>query len=406
MVPEMGKTGEVKKASSLIASFLKIFFIPALYLIYRFRFDRKTSKHINRPCVILCNHTNVIDQFVVGVGFRFAINFVASDSIFRYGLLSRIMVALVQPIPFSKGSSDLIAVRNMFSVIKQGGAIAMFPSGNRSFFGDECTIVGGIGKLVKKLNAPLVLVQIRGGYNTKARWKVKTNRGKMTAGVTKVINTEELASMSNEEVDKIIQQELNHNEFEYNKTAQIIYRGRHKAEYLESVLFYCPQCSDTESLCSKGNDFYCRKCGMKVRINDTGFFEKTENAEKTPETILEWGRIQLNYFKGFDFSPFKNEALFKDSNISLFRAERAKKEYLLGEGSIELYEDKFNICGQDFPFTETTTAIQGVRKFTVYRGNEVFAVYAPYRTNFMKYMICNYHLRNKKLETKEEYYGY
>jgi hypothetical protein len=51
-------------------------------------------------------------------------------------------------------------------------------------------------------------------------------------------------------------------------------------------------------------------------------------------------------------------------------------------------------------------AVQGVRKLTIYHGEEVFAVEAPKRTNLMKYMICGYHLRNKTLDLKGEYYGY
>ena len=264
----------------------------------------KTSKGINKSCFILSNHQTVLDQFAVGVGFRFGVNFVASDTIFRYGLKSKLMMALVRPIAFSKGSSDLIAVKNMMSVIKSGGCVVMFPSGNRSFFGAESTIVPGIGKLAKKFNVDLVLVQVRGGYFTIPRWKVKPNKGKMQAVVSRVVKASELALMKNEEVDAIIRQELAFNDFEYNKTARIAYRGRQKAEYLESVLFYCPECKSMESLCSKGNEFFCRDCGARVSINEYGFFDKIENARNIPDTIFEWGNAQLDYIKNFDFSGF------------------------------------------------------------------------------------------------------
>ena len=362
----------------------------------------------------------MIDQFALSMGFRFGINYVASDTIFRHGLLSKLMVALVQPIPFSKGSSDFVAVKNMISVVKDGGCVAMFPSGNRSFFGEENTIVSGIGRLVKTLNAPLVLVQIKGGYNTKARWKAKTNKGKMTASVVKTLQTDELSRLTNEELDKIILDVLSFNEYKYNKEAQIVYRGNHKAEYLESVLFYCPECSSLTGLHSKGNEFLCRDCKMKVRINETGFFERVQSAEKTPETILDWGHKQLDFVKSFDFSPYKDTPLFCDHNISLMKAERAKKEYLLGKGAIELFEDRLCICGQMFYFKDITMAIQGVRKLTIYRDAEVYAVKSPFRTNLMKYMVYGYHFRNKNLDAcvssikggnqknnpPKEYYGY
>ena len=399
-----------KKASSLVFFLFRIVFIPALFLLYRFRFDWKSARGIKRPCLILSNHQAGFDQFALTMGFRFGINYVATDTIFRHGLLSRLMVALVRPIPFSKGSSDLIALKSMMGVIKAGGCVGMFPSGNRSFYGDECKIVPGIGRLARKFNVPLVLVQLRGGFNTLPRWKVKPSIGKVTAVVTRVVQPQELAAMTGAEIDEIIRREIGFDEFAWNKTAQIEFRGRRKAEYLESVLFYCPECKSLGQtkggLCSKGNEFFCLDCGARVTINGTGFFEKVANAESLPDTILEWGRMQIDHVKGFDFSGFTDEPLFVDDDIVFSRAERAKKEHFLGRGTIGLYADRLVVCGRDFPFVDITMAIQGVRKMTVYRKDEIYAVLCPHRTNLMKYMICGYHLRNKALDTKEEYYGY
>ena len=316
------------------------------------------------------------------------------------------MMALVRPIPFSKGSSDLSAVRNMMSIIKSGGSVGMFPSGNRSCYGTESRIVPGIGKLAKKFNVPLVLVQIRGGYNTLPRWKVKPSHGKVTVVVTRIVKAEELALMSCEDVDRIIQEELSFNEFEYNKTAQIVFKGNKKAEYLESMLFYCPSCNSFKDLCSDGNDFFCKSCDARVTINETGFFEKINNAEKLPDTILEWGQKQLDFIKSFDFSKFVDKPVFSDANISFFKAERAKSETLLGTGSMEFFPDRLVVCGHVFLLAETTMAIIGARKLTIYNKDGVYAVVSPFRTNLMKYMICGYHLRNKMLDIKEEFYGY
>ena len=404
--PGRKQAQRVKKASSFFFWILRLCFTPALYLLYRFKFEKKTSKGIKRPCLILANHQTGFDQFAVGLGFNFGINYVATDTIFRHGLLSKIMVALTRPIPFSKGNSDLIAVKNMISVIKDGGCVGMFPSGNRCFYGTESLLVQGIGKLAKKLNVPVVLVQIRGGYNTLPRWKTKPSKGKMIALVTRIIHSEELAAMSNDELDKIIQQELSFNECEYNKTAQIVYHGRHKAEYLESLLFYCPECNSLSGLFSQGNEFFCRDCGARVRINGVGFFEKTAKAGKIPDSILEWSNVQLDYIKSIDYSGFTAQPLFSDNNINLFKAERARDEVLIGSGSMEFYADRMRVCGREFLLGEVTMAVVGVRKLTIYGKDGVYAVIAPFRTNLAKYMICGYHLRNKILGIREEFYGY
>ena len=403
---ETKKIRRVKKANNFMYWILRVVFTPALYLLYRFKFDKSGSKHIKRPCLILSNHQTVFDQFAVGMGFRFGINFIASDTIFRHGILSWFMKVLGRPIPFSKGSTDLIAIKNMVSVAQEGGCVGLFPSGNRSFFGDECKIMPGTGKLAKKLNVPLVLVQMRGGFNVLPRWKKKPNKGKMTCSVSRIVSAEELAALTSDEVDEIIRQELCIDDFSYNKTAGIRYRGRNKAEYLESVLFYCPECGSLNKLFSNGNEFLCRSCGAKVLLNETGFFEKIANAEKIPDTILEWGARQLEYVKSFDFSGFTEKPVFSDDNIILKKAQRAEKEELLGKGAIALYADRVVACGHEFPLSETTMAIIGVRKMTIFHKDSVYAVVAPYRLNLVKYMICGYRLRYKILNIKEGYYGY
>jgi len=402
----MNKNNTVRKASAFVFFILRAFLRPFMFFFYRFLFETKTSRNIKPPCLILSNHQTVHDQFLVGLGFKFGINFIASDTLFRYGLGSWFMKVLGRPIPFSKGNSDLIAIKNMMSVIKDGGCVGMFPSGNRSFFGEESTIIGGIGKLAKKFKVPLVLVQIRGGFFTLPRWAAAVSLGKIRASVVRVVQPEELAALSGEEIDGIIRQEICYNEYEYNKTAQISYRGRRKAEYLEAALFYCPQCRSMTALHSHGNDIFCCDCGARVRINDTGFFERIANAEKIPETILDWSRLQLDYVKGFDFSPFADRPIFNDGKIIFSKAQRAKREDRLGEGLIELYNDRMVICGKEFLHTETTTAIHGIRKMTIYGKDGVYAALAPFRTNLVKYMICGYHLRNKILNNGEEYYGY
>ena len=400
------KRDRIKKANTLIFRLLR-FLIPIMWSKYRFRFEYNTSKGIKRPCLILSNHQTSFDQFAVAAGFKFGINVIASDSIFRHGLQSWFMKILVRPVPFSKGSADASAIIKMFDIIKQGGSVGMFVSGNRSFFGEECTIKQGIGKLAKKMGVPVVLVQLRGGYNTKPRWKNKPNKGKMRASVTRVISAEEIKTLSVDQMEDIIQKELYFNEFEWNAAEQIVFRGKHKAEYLERVLFYCPECKSLESLCSKGNEFFCKSCGMRVQINGTGFFEKINNAENCPDTILEWSKMQLEYIKAINYSEYTDKPLFYDQNIRLSSVIRSKKDELLGKGTMELFGDRLRICGKDMLITNIKDmSIQSYNRLIIYSDEGEFTVDMSTLGNAMKYMICGYHLKNIALNIQNGHYGY
>jgi len=403
----MKKKHDIKKASNAIFAVLRFILTPILWQKYRFKFEYETSKDIKRPCVILSNHQTAFDQFAVGVGFKFAINYIASDSIFRHGLQSLLMKILAHPIPFSKGSSDASAIIKMFTVIKEGGCVGMFVSGNRSFFGEECTLKPGVGKLVKKMNVPVVLVKMRGGYNTKPRWKNKPNKGRMYAGVTRIIKPEELQTLSGDQLDEIIIRELYINEFEWNAKEKIEYLSKYKAEYLERVLFFCPECGKIETLASKGNEFFCNECGMRVEINGTGFFNKINNADKCPDTILEWSKMQLEYIKNIDYGIYKENPLLKDRNVTLLQAVRSKKDVLLGKGLVELYNDRLRICGNDFLIEKLKDmSIQSYNRLMIYMENGEYTMDMPFRGNAMKYMICAYHLKNTASNAQNAGYGY
>jgi hypothetical protein len=317
------------------------------------------------------------------------------------------MIFLSNPIPFSKGSTDSSAIKKMFSVIKQNGSIGMFISGNRSFFGEECTIKPGIGKLVKKMGVPVVLVRMRGGYNTKARWKSSPNKGKMRVAVTRIVSPEELKTISSEQLDDIIKNELYFKEFEWNSKEKIPFYGKHKAEFLERVLFFCPECKEFESCRSKGNEFFCVSCGMRVKIDDFGFFEKINNAQNCPDTILEWSKMQLEYIKSFDYSDFKEKPVFGDQDIRFSCAIRSKKDELLSKGEMKLFADRLWICGNIFTVESIMDiAIQSYNRLMIYTDKGEFTVDMPERSNAMKYMICCYHLRNIALNIQDAHYGY
>jgi len=401
------KKKKIKKANSFFFWLLRCVLKPVLYFKNGYRFEMKSSRGIKRPCLILSNHQTKFDQFAIGAGFRFGVNFVGSESLFRHGFGSWLMKVLARPIPISKGTADVTAVKDIISVIKDGGAVALFPSGNRSFFGEESYISPTIGKLAKKLKVPVVLVSIRGGYNTKPRWMPKTNKGKMRARVARIIKPEELAALSDAEVYDIINKELYFDEFEWNREKQMCFRGKRKAEHLESALFYCPQCKGLCALRSEGNEFFCKRCGARVKFNATGFFEKVNNAEAIPETVLDWSREQIEHIKAIDYSQYTDTPVFSDPEVRFSRVVRAKRNEPIGQGEFALYADRLSVCGTDIPITNIKEiALQGMLRMALYTTGETYCIDIPERGNLCKYMICGYHLLNTAKGETDEYYGY
>ena len=166
---------------------LRPFFRVYLRLAFGFHAARFHGENPRQPYLILANHTGPFDGFMLAMSFCRPIYFVASDHIFRLGLASRLIRYLIAPIPIVKSVIDTRSIRDILTIIHEGGTVGLFPSGNRSFTGPEMPIPPSTGKLARHLEIPVLLYRIEGGYLTTPRWSRSRRLGRMTGSVVRVM---------------------------------------------------------------------------------------------------------------------------------------------------------------------------------------------------------------------------
>lgn len=123
-----------------------------------------------RPYLILMNHQTAFDQFFIGMTFKGAVYYVASEDLFSNGWVSSLLRWLVAPIPIKKQTADVSAVLACARVAKEGGTIAIAPEGNRTYSGRTGYMNPAIASLAMHLKLPIALVRIEGGYGVQPRW--------------------------------------------------------------------------------------------------------------------------------------------------------------------------------------------------------------------------------------------
>ena len=84
------------------------------------------------PMLIVANHNADLDPVFLSMAFREHMYFVASEHIFRWGLWSKLIVALFDPISRSKGMTDARAALQILRRLKSGYNVCLFAEGNRS----------------------------------------------------------------------------------------------------------------------------------------------------------------------------------------------------------------------------------------------------------------------------------
>ncbi len=348
----------------------------------------------DRPYLILYNHQTAFDQFFVGMSFSGPVYYLASEDLFSKGWVSSLIRWLVAPIPIRKQSTDVTAVMNCMRVAREGGTIAIAPEGNRTFSGKTEYMNPAIATLAKRLKLPIALYRIEGGFGVHPRWSDCLRKGKMHSFVHRVIEPEEYADLSPEELLEQIQEGLMVDEGKADAT----FKSEQRAEYLERAVYVCPRCGLAEFE-SSGNEIRCKSCGIRIHYGEDK--RLTGVGESFPfQFLTQWYEYQKDFVNTLDPLRYVQEPMFRDvSSLSLVHVEK-KKELLYDAAKLALYGDRITVNeGQAderiFPFSElSAVSVLGRNKVNLYFGKEVYQLKADKRFNGLKYVNIYYRYKN------------
>ena len=387
----------------IITVIAKIVLYPYIKLKYGARME-KFREQGSRQYLILSNHQTAFDQFFVGYAFRGAIYYVASEDIFSMGFISDLLRWAVNPIPIKKQSTDVSAVLNCMRVAREGGSIAIFPEGNRTYGGRTGYINPAIIMLAKKLALPIALMRIEGGYGVSPRWSDKVRRGKMRSYVSRVLEPEEYREMDDCAFLELIRREL----YVDDVLAPGEYRGTALAEHLERAIYWCPCCGSPAEHESCGNIIKCKKCSSAVEylpnreLRGVGF-------DFPYKHIADWYEAQMKFVNSLDTARAVDEPMFTDvcdlSEVEVYK----DKKLLLGGASVGLFGDRIEICSEGgeyrFNFDEIRAiTVCGKNKLNFYVGDKVYQLTGEKSFNALKYVNFAFRYKNiMKSERGEAY---
>jgi 1-acyl-sn-glycerol-3-phosphate acyltransferase len=115
------------------------------------------------PCIIAANHCSYLDPPLVGVACKRAIHYLARKSLLDVPVLGPVLPEL-NVIPVDQKNADRSALMGAIRVVRNGGAVLIFPEGTRSPDGKLQPAQPGIGMIVAKTCAPVVPVRISGSF--------------------------------------------------------------------------------------------------------------------------------------------------------------------------------------------------------------------------------------------------
>ena len=372
----------------IIVSLVRFFFRPYVQWKYHIRIEPFRNQG-NRPYLIVMNHQTGFDQFFVGMTFRNPVYYLATEDIFSMGWVSNLIRWLVAPIPIKKQTTDIQAVKNCIRVAREGGTICLAPEGNRTFHGRTVHMSPSIASLAKKLRLPIAIFRIEGGYGIQPRWSDVVRKGSMRSYVSRVIEPEEYAEMTNDELFQEIESGL------YVDEGKVIGEYHHPkaAEFLERAMYVCPWCG-LSTFESNGDEIHCTKCGRIIRHLPSTELEGV-NCQFPHRFVADWYDWQNDYINNTDLTRLTEQPVYEEQTQLLLVHPYKYKEILSKSATVRLFGDRITVDDREFRFDQVhAVVVLGKNKINIYNGSEILQLSGSKRFNAVKYVNFFHRYKN------------
>jgi 1-acyl-sn-glycerol-3-phosphate acyltransferase len=330
-----------RKTSKRFLSLLK--HTLGFYLQHKFNLNLENSEIVGLkpPYVLLANHTNFWDPFLLSYFIPEPVYYVASDEYFRNPIL-KFLLRLVGAIPKSKFVSDSSAVMDILRVKRSGGVIGIFPEGYRNWDGRTSEVIFTTAKLIRSLRIPVITAVLQGAHLSFPRWARKSRRGRITVRFELTLTPKQIASMNADEIYRTVCDGLAYDDLDFEKKSRVRFEGKALAEDLELYLFTCPSCRALCSLVSEGDELTCNSCGFTVRYGSDGFLSavRGESGFRTPGEWNSWQEAYLREILRSREIPGTGDPVFEDRNVTLKRGRRLIPLKKINFGRIRLFKDR------------------------------------------------------------------
>ena len=259
---------------------------------------------------------------------------------------------------------DMHSAMGILRMIRRGYPVVIFPEGRLSPDGRSNPIVEG-ASFYRKLKVDLVLVQITGAYFSKPKWRKRKYQSNINLRVVRIIRKDELAAMTDSEVEKTIARTLY---TDANRTLIDTYPQPDKAVGLEGLLYRCADCGALYTTKGHGNTLVCGACGARHTLNEKYLFE--DNGQSIAEYYDAIKALEAPELDTFEFRVKVKTKIYGEYG------GRIRWE----DGECHLNSREFGYHSENEEFTIPTEELPALafscnEEFELYHNNELHYFY-------------------------------
>lgn len=337
--------------------FRKLICILSSYDLWRTKFRYETigmeKLPKDQPCLILMNHSSFIDLEIIAMLF--------SDRPYQIvctldGLVGKKwLMRMLGCIPTRKFITDPSLVRDLvYSVKDLKSSIVMYPEASYSFDGTATPLPESIGKCLKLLQVPVVVVRTYGAFHRDPLYNgLQRRKTKVSAVVEYILSPEDIKSKRPEELNDILKEHFTFDHFRWQQENGVKISEKFRADGLNRVLYKCPHCLAEGKMLGKGTRLSCQSCHKVYELTEDGYMKAIEGVTEISH-IPDWYRWERESVR----KELVEGAYHLDIPVDIYMMVNTDCIYKVGEGRLVHTTAGFHLTGCDgkLNFTQSPSA--------------------------------------------------
>ena len=343
-----------QKPSLAFRGLLRAASVPDLRATH-FRCEKRGMEQLadDEPCLILMNHSCFLDlEIAETVFYPRPFNIVCTSDGF---VGKEALMRSIGCIPTSKFCSDAALVRDMlYCVRKLKTSILLYPEASYSFDGTATPLPESIGKCVKALGVPVVMLRTYGAFARDPLYNgLQKRRVDVSAELKYLLSPAEIAQETVGTINERIFAEFTFDNFRWQQENHISVSEPFRADGLNRVLYKCPHCLTEGEMEGKGTTLVCHHCDKAYHLTEFGALEALDG-EAAFTHVPDWYAWERRCVR----EELENGTYQLDIPVRICMMVNTKHICRVGEGRLHHDVNGFHLtgCGGKLDYFQKPTA--------------------------------------------------
>jgi 1-acyl-sn-glycerol-3-phosphate acyltransferase len=366
---------------------------------YRFDLDPNADPEPEPPYIVVANHGNFFDPWILGPYFKKALHIMMNDDGFRAGAISRWYLHGIGAFAKKKGAHDLKAMKSTLKFLRDEEPVLIFPEGQATWDGETQPIYGGIERMVKRAKCPLAIVRFRGNFLSRPWWAETDRKGRVAIERT-VVPAERIAELEDAEVLELVKRGIYTSDILDERNRAVDFTGNRMAEGIERLAWSCMCCDATDAISTSGDTITCDHCNNTWTVDAHCRLRADSNGIPSFDDLHAWFQDHKRLAREAIAAAGADTELASDNAVTLQRMNDRGRFAVDSVGALSLTRSELTYVPERGGLATLTFPVEQLTNYVIQKKDifEITADGADYRFEMrgrspMKWLVYVRYLR-------------